>query len=333
MARWRFVHITDIHVGSPRSFRYAPAWVDNWKTARRQIESLEPDLLLIGGDLTRDGFLHDFEFAAVRDELTSLPFPVHVIPGNMDCGNKLARVPGASGDPTRSADPELNLSAARLERFEHHFGPLAWTFVHRDVRFTGFPAVLVGSGLPQERQVERLMSVLPTLPRTRQHIVMTHYPLFLHDVEEGEFDLEAGGDAYQHWYFGIDPVPRARILDVFERAGVTAALSGHVHVRTTDAARGITFYRGPSSAFPQHAIRWGSGDPTLGFQCFEVDGDALRYGFVPLDHVSDREGYGPPGHPAAAHRDYSAAWGSDPELGAGAAAVRGRAGPDRRSGS
>ena len=49
MQSWRFVHATDIHVGSPRSFRYQPAWNENWQTARQQIIELEPDLLLVGG--------------------------------------------------------------------------------------------------------------------------------------------------------------------------------------------------------------------------------------------------------------------------------------------
>lgn len=31
---WSFVVVSDIHVGSPRSFRYEPAWNENWKTAR-----------------------------------------------------------------------------------------------------------------------------------------------------------------------------------------------------------------------------------------------------------------------------------------------------------
>ena len=40
---------------APRSFRFAPAHNDSWRTAGRQIIDIAPDLLLIGGDLTHDG--------------------------------------------------------------------------------------------------------------------------------------------------------------------------------------------------------------------------------------------------------------------------------------
>ena len=87
-APWKFVHVTDIHVGSPRSFRFAPAWNENWQTARQQIIACEPDLLLAGGDITRDGSIHRFELEAIKADFDSFPFPCYVTPGNMDTGNK-----------------------------------------------------------------------------------------------------------------------------------------------------------------------------------------------------------------------------------------------------
>ena len=47
-ADWSFVHFSDIHVGSPHSYRFQPAWNENWHTARRQIQELAPELVLIG---------------------------------------------------------------------------------------------------------------------------------------------------------------------------------------------------------------------------------------------------------------------------------------------
>ena len=44
MTPWSFVHATDIHVGSPRSFRFAPAFNENCATARRQIVALREHL-------------------------------------------------------------------------------------------------------------------------------------------------------------------------------------------------------------------------------------------------------------------------------------------------
>ena len=45
--------------GSPRSYRFKKQNMDNWQTAYRQIQGItDVDLMLVGGDLTRDGALH-----------------------------------------------------------------------------------------------------------------------------------------------------------------------------------------------------------------------------------------------------------------------------------
>ena len=54
MKPWNFVYVADMQPGSPKSFRFKPAWAENWQTARRQIIGLKPEFMLIGGDVTRD---------------------------------------------------------------------------------------------------------------------------------------------------------------------------------------------------------------------------------------------------------------------------------------
>jgi hypothetical protein len=61
MTPWTFIHVADIQPGSPRSYRYNPSWIKNWRQARQQMLAINPDLLLVGGDLTRDGSLHRYE--------------------------------------------------------------------------------------------------------------------------------------------------------------------------------------------------------------------------------------------------------------------------------
>ena len=58
MEPWPFAHVADMQPGSPRSYLYNPSWIKNWKQAREQIVALNADLLLVGGDLTRDGSVH-----------------------------------------------------------------------------------------------------------------------------------------------------------------------------------------------------------------------------------------------------------------------------------
>mgnify|MGYP007065725197 CR=1 FL=1 len=34
---WMFLHVADMQPGSPRSFRFEPAYAENWRTARGQM--------------------------------------------------------------------------------------------------------------------------------------------------------------------------------------------------------------------------------------------------------------------------------------------------------
>ena len=70
---WYFIHICDLQPGSSRSFRFELRMMENWQTALAQLSELNADLLLAGGDLTRDGSLYDFEFEVIRSEWSHYP--------------------------------------------------------------------------------------------------------------------------------------------------------------------------------------------------------------------------------------------------------------------
>ena len=303
MQPWCFVHATDIHVGSPRSFRFAPSWNENWQTARQQIRAIGPDLLLLGGDLTRDGNIHRFELDAIKADLDALPFPYYVVPGNMDTGNKHTEVSGTVGRD----DIALNLTSAQLEQFAEVFGPPWWTMVHKDVRFSGFCDMVAGSGLPEERAFWRWMDAQPEQPRTRHHVWIMHSALFIDDVDETNFDI-IDPDHYLDWYFGIDNPARRHLLDVFRATGTDLVISGHVHCHRAHGVDGIRFEIGPSTAFGQWGNRWPDGDPRLGFLRYDVTDAGIRSTHVPLERVSTATGYGPGGHPSPDQRDYTVAW-------------------------
>lgn len=302
MSSWTFVHATDIHVGSPRSFRFQPAFNENWQTARSQIVEIDPDLLLLGGDLARDGNLHTFELEAVKADLDALPFPYHVAPGNMDTGNKHTDVSSPNRDDVR-----LNLRSEQLAHFSSVFGPTQWSFVHKNVRFSGFCDMLAGSGLPEEEAFWRWMESQEDEPRAQYHVWIMHSALFIDDLREPNFDL-LNPAHYHDWYFGIDEPHRSRIMDVFRATAADIVISGHVHCRKTHFAEGIRFDIGPSTAFSQWGGRWPDGDPTLGFLKYDVSEQGIECEFVPLTETSSAVGYGPGGHPTPDARDYSIAW-------------------------
>ena len=304
MRPWTFVHVTDIHVGSPRSYRFQPAFNENWQTARRQIVEIQPDLLLVGGDLTRDGSLHRFELEAIKADLDALPFPCYVVPGNMDTGNKHTDVSGAR--PGRD-DVSLNLRSEHLAQFSEVFGPAWWSVVHKEVRFSGFCDMVAGSGLPEEEALWRWMEAQREEPRARHHVWMMHSPLFTESLHEPNYDIR-DPEQYVDWYFGIDEPARSRIMEVFKATGAEIVLSGHVHCRKAHEAEGIRFDIGPSTAFPQWGDRWADGDPALGFLRCDVTEQGIERRFAPLAACSTAEGYGPGGHPRPDQRDYSLAW-------------------------
>lgn len=303
---WTLAVAADMQPGSPKSYRFRPAFLDNWRTAREQIARLAPELLLIGGDLTRDGSLHRWEMAEMKADLDALGIPWHAIPGNMDTGNKHTRRNGFN--PERR-DTELNVTPQQVAQYESVFGPSRWSVMHRGLRATGFCDMLLGSGLPEERDLWAWLESLRPEPGQGDHLFLTHYAFFIDGIEEETFDI-GRADQYFQWYFGLDRPVRERLLSAGRRCGLTRAVSGHIHCRHEAAAGGVDFDYAPGIAFPQWGDRGPGWDPALGFLAYQVrDGRITGKRFVPLERVSRRaDGYGPGGHPHPEMRDYSLAW-------------------------
>ena len=129
----RFVYAADLQPGSPCSFRYNATWADNWITARQQIMDAKPEFMVFGGDITRAGFYHDFEFTEMKDSLDSIKIPYYAIPGNMDIGNKVSLVHGAIEERD---DRFLNVLPERLCAFENILGPANWTFTCGEIDYS-----------------------------------------------------------------------------------------------------------------------------------------------------------------------------------------------------
>lgn len=306
MNSWSFVHISDTQPGSPRSFRFNPAHRENQQTAYAQVRRLQPELILIGGDLTRDGALHDFELAQAKADLDALGLPYRAIPGNMDVGNKFTAVQGAQEDRD---DIAANVRSESLERFARHFGPFPWSFIHRNVRFTGLYAAVAGSGLGEEERLWRFLEALPALARAEHHVVVMHYALFLERMDEPVPPI-TDPQRYSEWYFSIGHPHRERLFEGLHRAEADIVLSGHIHCRRpVQVIDGIRFYKAAATSFPQWADRWDDGDAMLGFYQFDVTQHGITDTFIPLEQISTRtDGYGPGGHPSPAERDYALAW-------------------------
>ena len=312
MKPWSFLHISDLQPGSPRSYRFNQAMGENADTAYKQLGEVEDvDLLLVGGDLTRDGAIHNFECEEARDRLGSLPYPFYAIPGNMDTCNKHTSVAGATGRD----DPRLNVTAEQLDHFALFFGEFPWSFVHKEVRFTGFCASIAGSGLPQEQRLWSLLENIPNLPKSRHHIALMHYWPFMETPDEPAWDM-SDPDEYWNWYFSIDPPHRQRLLELLHNAQVEILFCGHVHTgRRVQQVEGMRLYRCPASGITaQLAERWSDSETRQGFHLCEVNDQGIEVTFVPGDDQCEEfDTFGPWGHPPVSERDYSVAR-EDPPL-------------------
>ena len=301
---WQFAHVNDSHMGTPRSYRFRPTMNQRWAAIRAQLASSGAELLLHGGDFTRDGDTHEFEYQQARHDIDGLPFPTFAIAGNMDVGNKHTKVRSHKRD-----DPAFNMTSDRLRLFSTYFGPLHWTFLHRDVRFTGFYAAVAGSGLPEEEQLWFLLNRLADLPRARHHVAMMHYWLYIDDIDEPTWDL-TDKDQYLPWYFGIDREPRLRIYEKLKSAGVDMLFCGHMHTgRPVEEVDGMKVYKtsaGGNTA--QMENRFSDFETRNGFEICTVSDGGIDVQFVPgNDQSPDVDVYGAGGHPAFTNRDYSVA--------------------------
>jgi 3',5'-cyclic AMP phosphodiesterase CpdA len=310
---WRFLHVNDSHMGTPRSYRFRPAVNRRWAAIKGQMAQVDAEFLLHGGDLTRDGETHEFEYAQARRDLDTLPFPTFIIPGNMDVGNKHAASNGVKTKWDERGlgwnDPDLNMTEQRLRLFSSYFGPIHWTFLYREVRFTGFFAATAGSGLPQEDRLWQLLERLPQLPPARHHVAVMHYWPFMEHLDEPAWDLTQA-DEHDNWYFSINPPHRQRLWDHLQAAGVDILFCGHVHTgRPVQVVDGIRIYRTqPAGNTAQLAERWPEADRRYGFHRCEVSDSGIDVTFtLGADQCDEFDTYGPMGHPVVSERDYSAA--------------------------
>ena len=185
------VHLSDLHFGRADHALLAPL-LD-------RVASLQPDLIVVSGDLTQRA--KPAEFREARAFLDSLPAPRLVVPGNHDV-------------------PLYNV----LQRF---FRPLAKfrSYISRELEpahiddemavvgiNTARSSVFKG-GRINEEQIARLRDILCPLPEAVTKIVVTHHP----------FDLPPG-------HASRELVGRAReAMRMFARCGADILLSGHLH--------------------------------------------------------------------------------------------------------
>ena len=196
-------HLSDLHFG-----RVAEATA---QPLMRQITQLEPDVVVISGDLTQRA--RTSQFQAARRFLDLLPQPQIVVPGNHD-------VP-AYNLLDRFFEP---LSKYRLNITDE----LLPSYVDEELAIIGLNSTLsltTKSGKLRERDIAHVCQQLKQLPEKITKIVVSHHPFDL-PPQHSSRDLIRDS---------------SRAMRAFADCYVDVILSGHLHVshisRTADRYR------------------------------------------------------------------------------------------------
>lgn len=185
----RIVHISDTHIS-----RIGPFYQPAFQTAIQTIKTLDPqpDVIIHSGDVTDNGVLSDYEYAA--ELFKDLKFPMIYAPGNHD---------------------ERNYGHSLFRDF---FGPS-----DQEKRFGELLVIVLNSPQPDRddgrlgrRRQQYLESLLHRTPKETFKMVVFHHHLIPVAYSGRESNvLEDAGD----------------VLDIVIRGEVNLVLMGHRHVR------------------------------------------------------------------------------------------------------
>ena len=191
--------------------------VKAFKQAVAQINQLEPDFVVICGDLVHTA--SEKSFADFQKIKAGLNVPCYCVSGNHDVGN----------------EPSLK----SLQYYRKTVGKDYYTFEHK-----GYVFVIVNTQLwksPLKDESERhdawLEATLRAAADKKKRIfVLGHYPLFLKAPDEAEE------------YMNLPLAKRKQLLSLFEKRGVVAVLGGHVHRLIINDYRGMQLVNGETTS-------------------------------------------------------------------------------------
>ncbi len=226
--------------------------VESFKTAVKQINALDPDFVVICGDLVDNP--NDSTYTDFKKIVDGFHMPCYPAPGNHDVGN-------IANDSTLSYYRET--VGKDYHQFLHH----------------GYSFVVVNTQLWKEDIGNESEKFNNWFKKTieDQHInekpvfVIGHYPLFVKTADEKE------------GYFNLPLEKRKELLKLFGQNNVVAYLSGHTHTTEINQYKNIQLVSGEVTS------KNFDGNP-LGLRLWTVS-DTIKHQFVPLqpDNIDKTE--------------------------------------------
>jgi 3',5'-cyclic AMP phosphodiesterase CpdA len=186
------VHLSDLHFGRVDAALLEPL--------RRRIQSLEPHVLVVSGDLTQRA--KPGQFREARHYLDTLPGAKIVVPGNHDV-------------PLYNVFQRFFTPLSKYRRYISR--DLEPTYLDEEIAVVGINtarSLVFKGGRINEEQVEAVRAKLCTLSEHITKIVVSHHPF---DLPEHMDEDDIAGRA-------------KKAVKVFSGCGADILLAGHVHV-------------------------------------------------------------------------------------------------------
>ena len=213
--------------------------------AVKQINELDPDFVVICGDLVSDAV--DSSYADFKNIMKGLKIPCYLASGNHDVGN-------TPNDST-------------LSYYRKTIGKDYYEFQHKKHSFlvTNTQLWKVNVEAESEKHDHWFEETLKAQNDKQFPVfVIGHYPLYTEFPEEEEH------------YFNIPPDKRKRILELFKENKVIAYLSGHTHKLVINNYENIQLVSGETTSK-------NFDNRPFGFRLWQVSSDTIKHHFVSLE--------------------------------------------------
>lgn len=195
------VQITDTQFGFYNNNSTFEKETEQYSEAVNKINSLNPDFVVITGDYVNDprNNAQISEFKRITNSI-SKDIPVFLSPGNhdlVDCSEK---------------DFKFYYSNYGIEANRFCFSTKKTTYI-------GINSVLIKYNIAdlEEEQYHWLIDKLENAEKSNEIILFTHYPFFINDFNEEET------------YSNQSLEMRKKYFNLFQKYGVSAIFSGHLH--------------------------------------------------------------------------------------------------------
>jgi serine/threonine-protein phosphatase CPPED1 len=195
-----FIQLTDPQLGMFNNNEGHEKETHLMEKAVKGINQLKPDFVVITGD-----FVHNQKSESQVEEFKRIvskinpDIPVYYTPGNHDVG----QIP----------------DKLSLKKYKNNYGEDRFAFTHKGSVFIGINTSLIKSRMQsqEEKQFKWMVNKLKKSKKSCQTVLFSHYPFYNTQPEEDET------------YSNIGPDYREKYLTLFEKTGVDAVFSGHLH--------------------------------------------------------------------------------------------------------